>query len=243
MGNWSPALPPITASAWLGPVLFALIAGAAILCARLHRRGVRVGDTRKIFHFVVFSAATVLAATLGTPGVNLLGGITAGIVGFALLRGDGHAFYEALARPEDRPRRSLLILLPFLATAAGGIIALALFERFAVVGFAVGGFGDAVAEPIGIRYGRHRYRVPRLGGAPSSTRSVEGSAAVFAASSIAAAIALSILGPSASVAIGVVPAALLIGAAAAIVEAISPHGLDNLTIQITAAATAYGLAG
>ena len=49
---------------------------------------------------------SALQATLGLPAVTLFGSIVSGIVLYAVWRGDGFAFYEALARPSDAPRNA-----------------------------------------------------------------------------------------------------------------------------------------
>lgn len=236
MNGWSPELPPLSTALWLGPVAAAVVLASGYLCGWLRvRRGVRAGDTRKIFHFVIFTAAAILAITTGVAGANLLGGLTAIYIGWILWLGDGHLLYEGLARPTDRPRRSLYIVLPFAATAAGGILSILLFGRFAALGYAVTGCGDALAEPIGIRFGRHRYRVPGLGVGVASDRSVEGSAAVFAASLVAALAVLSLPEFLAADPWGRrLAVAAAVAAASTAVEAVSHHGLDNLTIQLAA---------
>jgi phytol kinase len=71
------------------------------------------------------------------------------------------------------------------------------------------------------------------------TRSLEGSAGVFLVSWAGAFIALQI---AAVPWLPAIPIALAAAGAAALVEAVSSHGLDNLTVQITAAAVAYGCA-
>jgi phytol kinase len=134
----------------------------------------------------------------------------------ALLRGDGSLLYEALAREEDR-------------------------RPYAATGFAVAGWGDAVGEPIGSRFGKRRYRVPGLGGV-TATRSLEGSLAVFAASFIAAALSLAWLGWGGTARHPIVIDACLVALAATVIEALTHHGLDNLTVQLGAAAVAWGLA-
>jgi phytol kinase len=101
------------------------------------------------------------------------------------------------------------------------------------------GWGDAVGEPVGARFGRHRYRVPSLGGVRAE-RSFEGSAAVLAVSAAACVVALLALGfPPASA----LRAGLLGGFAGAAVEAVSHHGLDNLTMQLAASAAAWAVLG
>jgi phytol kinase len=237
---WNASLPAAATSLWLAPALALLTLGTGLLAGWLKlRKGFRTGDTRKLFHFVVFTSAALLRLWIGIEAVNLLGGIVALQVGAALLQGGGSLLYEGLAREEDSPRRSLHIALPFLATAAGGVASASLFGPFAAVGFAVAGWGDAVGEPIGSRFGKHRFRVPGIGGV-KATRSVEGSLAVFAASWAAAAIALVWLGRG-EAPLAMVAGALIVALAAAALEAITHHGLDNFTVQVGASAAAWAL--
>lgn len=239
---WLPTLPPWQTTLWLAPAVACVILAAAWLAARLKSHGVRTGDTRKVFHFCIFTLAAVLSGSLGFDAVNLLGGMTALAVLAALRRGAGNPFYEALARESDAPHRSLYVLLPLLATALGGITSAVLFGSAATVGMAVAGFADAVAEPIGIRWGRHRYRVPTFPGSPPATRSLEGSAAVFAAAMLAAFLALRLRIEGASCdQLRLVGAAAAIALVSAVVEAFSHHGLDNLTLQVAASGAAWGL--
>jgi len=221
----------------LGPPLALLAAGCAAGVAWLRaRRGVRTPYTRKIFHFAIFTSAGLLQLAHGLPAVVLFGAITALVVLYAVWRGPGFAFYEALARPSDEPRRTFFILVPLLTTAAGGVLSNLLFGPvFAPIGYLVGGWGDAVGEPVGTRWGRHRYRVPSLAGV-AATRSLEGSAAVFAIGAAAAALATLALGVPAGTAAAV---GLACGAGGALVEAVSSHGLDNLTVQLVAAGVAW----
>jgi len=171
--------------------------------------------------------------------VMLFGGLTALVVLYAVWRGDRFPFYEAMARPTDAPRRTLFILIPLATTAVGGLLSNLLFGPFALVGYLVGGWGDAVGEPVGAAFGRHRYRVPSLGGV-AATRSLEGSAAVLLVGVAAAGFGLLPGGWSPG---AVTLAAVACGLAGALVESVSHHGLDNLTIQIAAAGVAWMLLG
>lgn len=193
--------------------------------------------TRKVFHFLIFTAAGVVHVLWGRPAVTLFGSLVALWVLYAVWRGDGHAFYEAMARPTDQPHRSLFIVVPLVTTALGGVTANLLFPEMAYVGYMVCGWGDAVAEPVGTRWGRHRYTVPSLAGVPA-TRSLEGSAAVLSIGGLAAAAALALAGlpPGEAALVG-----LACGVGGAAVEAISNHGLDNFTVQVAAAAVAAWL--
>ncbi|MBI4606323.1 MAG: hypothetical protein HY721_30530 [Planctomycetes bacterium] len=242
---WTPRLPPLETAAWLAPALAALVLAAGFASGWLKvRRGLRTGDTRKLFHLAIFAAAAVLGRSpLGFEAVNLLGGVMTVYLAWVLAASEGSLLYEGIAREADAPRRSLHIALPFLATAAGGIAAVSLFGPHAVVGFAVTGVADAIAEPIGIRWGRHRYRVPTFGRGVVSHRSLEGSAAVLAASFAAALAVLAALPPELRGGPARIAAtAAAVAATAALVEAVSPHGLDNLTLQVAASGVAWGMA-
>src|SRR5262245_44491029 len=97
-------------------------------------------------------------------------------------------------------------------------------------------WGDALAALVGRRWGRHRYRLGASG------RSWEGSAAMFAVSMIVVFLALTFLpgsrlSPHApSIGAGSALLAALLGAgAAALAEAASPCGTDNLSVPLVAA--------
>ena len=228
-----------------GTAVPALVAGllwgvlSALVAARAHTGGLRTAYTRKIYHFLIFTVAGAIHLWLGPSGVAAYGAGVTIVVLFGVWRGAGHEFYEALARPSDEPRRTFFILVPLATTALGGVLANLLVPAFAHVGYLVCGWGDAVGEPVGARWGRHRYSVPGLAGVPA-TRSLEGSAAVFAVGALAASVGLLLSDVPLMQALG---AAVIIGAAGAAVEAFSNHGLDNLTVQLAAAVTAALLLG
>jgi len=200
------------------------------LAGWLKRRGLKTGYTRKIFHFLTFFSVVVLHQLWGTPVVCLFGGMTSLVILYAVLRGPGHLLYEAMAREQDAPRRTHFIVVPYAATLVGGLATNILFGPFAVVGYLTTGLGDAVGEPVGTRFGRHRYRVPSVRGVPA-VRSLEGSAAVLVFSVGAVLVGVWVapelqLGPRWWL---TVPG---LGLVCAAVEALSPHGWDNATLQI-----------
>ncbi|WP_224999299.1 hypothetical protein [Cesiribacter sp. SM1] len=232
--------------AWPSAALWAFLLPAALLYGmaaawlagwlRVQKEW-RVGYTRKLFHFLIFTAAGVLQLVWGLPVVVVFGTAISLLVLWAVYKGAQSPFYLALARPSDAPQEKLFILIPLLTTAAGGVLANIFFAQWAAIGYLVGGWGDAVGEPVGSRWGKHRYKVPSMAGV-TATRSFEGSAAVFFVSAVVAFIGLQAQGLPAETALFY---ALLIAGAATGIEAISTHGLDNLTIQLAAAGTAYWL--
>lgn len=236
---------PETAAA-VGPAALAWTALAFSLVGGLkRRRGWRTGDTRKLFHFLIFGGAALVQRAAGFSGACTYGAAVSLVILFAILRGEGDAWFEAVARESDAPHRTWYVVVPWFATALGGLASNLLFPRHALFGYLAVGLADAVAEPIGIRFGRHRYRLP-LPGKVRSWRSLEGSAAVFVAAFVAGALALALMesGPSPATApAGLATAGLLAAFAAttALVEAAAPHGWDNLLIQVATSATARAL--
>ncbi|MFP3948945.1 MAG: hypothetical protein ACLFWG_09470 [Longimicrobiales bacterium] len=214
-------------------LLFGLAAGIAAVRARTGP-GLRVPDTRKIFHFLVFSGALGVHLLWGAPGTAVYGSVIAGMVFVSVLRGVDDPLFESLARPTDAPRRGTFVVVPLLATAVGGVASNLFWGDFATVGYLVAGWGDAIAEPVGTRWGKHRYRVPSFGGV-SAERSLAGSAAVLVAGWLGAAAALSLLGIQGWRVVGVAAVCAVVATA---LEAVSHHGLDNLTLQVAASWTA-----
>jgi phytol kinase len=119
---------------------------------------------------------------------------------------------------------SFVILLACLWDRGGGRAA-------AAAGILAMAWGDAAAALIGIRWGRHRYRVG------SGFRSLEGSAAMFAFT-LAAVAAAGLL-----VARSPYPVAwiALSAALATVLEAGSRRGLDNLLVPLGTAFFVWGM--
>jgi len=231
-------VPDVATIVWWGPPLLLYGVAASRFAGWLRcGLGVQTSYTRKVFHFLIFAMAGAIHVWRGLPAVALFGGLTSLLVLHAVWRGSGFPFYEAMARDTDRPRRSLFILVPLATTALGGLTSNLLFPQFAFVGYLVCGWGDALGEPVGARWGRHDYRVPSLAGVRAH-RTLEGSVAVCLGGAVAASAGLMATGLS-------VPTAVVGGVACglggALVEAVSNHGLDNLTIQVAASAMAFVL--
>jgi phytol kinase len=86
----------------------------------------------------------------------------------------------------------------------------------------INGFGDGLAEPIGIRFGKHKYETRALFTKRKYTRSLEGSACVFIAGLLA------VILFSSSFSTGQFILALLaIPILMTLAEAFSPHSWDN----------------
>jgi phytol kinase len=92
-------------------------------------------------------------------------------------------------------------------------------------------WGDAMAAILGRQYGQINYQV--LG----NTRSVEGSVSMFLFSLVSTFLALWLLPPSSGwSSLGI---AFVVALAATLIEAVSPWGLDNLTIPAVSGLVLY----
>jgi phytol kinase len=197
----------------------------------LKQKGVKTSYTRKVFHFLIFITVTILQLVFGTPIVCLFGGMCTFVILFAVWQGKNNVLYEAIAREKDEPHRTLFIVIPYLTTLLGGLISNILFGKLAIAGYLVSGLGDAIGEPIGALFGKHQYRVPSLLSVPA-TRSWEGSLAVFFMSFIAISLASVSLNQFNLYSLDFFKN-IAIAFACAVAEALSPHGLDNITMQFT----------
>ena len=188
----------------------------------------RTGYTRKVFHVLIFVSAVVVQAFGGFAAVCVFGLMVSVVVGLAVLRGPNDRLYEALAREQDGPHRTYYIVVPYFATLIGGLASNIFFGPLAVVGYLVGGLGDAAGEPVGTRWGRHRYS--SSGSKATATKTFEGSFAVLAASVVALLISVAI-SPDLRFDLRAAIALPGIAIVCALVEAFSPRGWDNVPMQ------------
>ena len=189
----------------------------------------KTGYTRKVFHFFIFISAFFYQKYQGLPGVFILGWSVTIVLIYACLKGTGDLLYEALAREKDAPHRTKYIVYSYLATFFGGVLSNLLFGKMAIFGYAITGFADAIAEPIGTRFGKHQYRVFSFDKNKISYRSLEGSAAVF----VAAFIAVLLITYFNTNFVVFIPTLLFVSLLCTLVEAFSPSGFDNMLLQLT----------
>jgi len=219
-------------------LLLSTLLGVACGHLKLHR-GVATNYTRKLFHFGIFTTAMVLQAGWGLGAVNAYAVGCVMVILYGVARGRGNPIFEGMARERDEPHRAFFVVVPLITTALGGLTSNWIAGDFALVGYLVTGWGDAIGEPAGRRYGRHPYRVLSLRKV-ACTRTVEGSLAVglaaFLASTLALALVFHVPVPDA-MGRGAIIAVLTIA-----VEAVSPHGSDNFTTMVAASGAAAWIA-
>ena len=95
------------------------------------------------------------------------------------------------------------------------------FSYIGALGILIMGYGDGFAAIIGVKYGKHKFKV--LG----NNKSFEGSLAMFLFSFIVALSILFIFNP-----VNMILYSLILAVVATILELFSPYGFDNLTVPL-----------
>jgi phytol kinase len=175
------------------------------------RKAVKVNYTRKINHFTLLFVPFLLSFVFGSDTssnmevnfametIHLLTDRTLGL-GFlffivllkpvrnrvATLR----TAFSSINRPEDEPYTLFWMASQTAANYAAAIpvtLYLGLIGRpeLILIIILIHGIGDGLAEPIGIRFGKHKYETSGFFVKRKYVRSVEGSACVFISSIIA----------------------------------------------------------
>jgi phytol kinase len=219
---------------WLRVVGFVtLVVAVWELAGRLKLAGwCRAGDARKLNHVTALAGGAVTFGWLPEP-VGRASCYAGMAVAFGLLlvmcafrnRPVFRTMFAGYARKSDAPHEAFHVWFSWLVSIAGLVAIDRTFGDLTITRTAglVLGLADGVAEPVGVRWGRRRYRVPSLT-RTVEYRSLEGSAAVFVATFL---VILSTRSPA-------LPGlALVVAIAVTVAEAASPHGLDNLTIPLT----------
>src|SRR5688500_13767304 len=198
---------------------------AAHLKTQVH---VRTGYSRNLFHVLIVISAVFVHALGGFWAVCVFGAMVSLVVGYAVSRGRGNRFYQALARKQDGPNRTYYVVIPYFATLIGGMASNLFFGPLAVMGYLVAGLGEAAGEPVGVRRGKHPYTI-NSGGA-KITKTYEGSLAVLAASVVALLIGVAI-SPQLQFDLRALVVLPVIAIICTLVEAFSPRGWDNVPMQ------------
>lgn len=228
----------MNASFWVGETAKLIGLGVvAYLCGCLVRdRNVRVNYTRKVNFFAMFFVPKFVDTMLphGTSATDTILRNTFFLVSLGCFAQPvrvrlppAATMFLSYDRPEDRPHT-----LWWLTTqlVAGALVLLALSYEFKLHGISnsifipilIHGIGDGLAEPIGVRFGRHKYRVWALGSRRKYTRSLEGSAWVLVVGIIVVALfRASFTQPQFAMALLTVPPLM------ALAEASSPHTWDT----------------
>lgn len=106
------------------------------------------------------------------------------------------------------------------------------FSYIGALGVLIMGYGDGLAAIIGVKYGKHKFKV--LG----NEKSFEGSLAMFLFSFIVSVVILYTFNP-----INIIFFSLIIAIVSTALEAFSPYGFDNLTVPLGTSLFYYLLIG
>jgi phytol kinase len=148
--------------------------------------------SRKIYHFAMFGS-TVLSNNLFDYGFDYI--LTSALVSpFVLLVFSSpilarsatlRTMFLALDRPDDRPNTFFWLINQIVV---GNLVIVFLARQFTLAGISlallglpivINGVGDGLAEPVGVRFGAHKYNVKGFLSSKVYTRSLEGSSMVF----------------------------------------------------------------
>ena len=230
--------------------MIVLTATAWILGWLVINKGMRVNYTRKILRIQLLVLPIVLilyipyAPTTTTcliKGVILTGMFVTMCEPCRRRLPLAQTCFAALDRPEDRPH-TLLLLTTQSAACMLIIVATASWlgrynaERLILIGVLLDGLGDALAEPVGIAFGRCKYRTRSLFSGIRQWRTLEGSACVF----LSAIFALFLVQNEFS-SIGFVIALLVVPPLVTLAEAWSPHTWDGPFLYLTSASASVGV--
>ena len=159
----------------------------------VYYKGIKVNYTRKINHFALFFVPMFLDKFIPVkPSLELLiiGSIlaVAGLIIYIkpvrIKSNFIQRMFLSFDRPEDRPNTLLwlstqtafgfLVLIPFII-----LFYTSGYEYLIIIPILVNGIGDGLAEPIGVRFGKHKYQTYALFSKVKYERTLEGSACVF----------------------------------------------------------------
>ena len=199
-------------------------------------RGVRVNYTRKINHFALFFIPSLFDKffIVHDSPYTWIGELIFFLGSFAVFLKPVRSRIPIIAtafssfdRPEDRPYTLLWYVMQEITGYLVVMPAITIYEKYNILALLsipilVSVFGDGLAEPIGIKFGKHKYHVNALFVNRKYVRSIEGSSIVF----ISSILVVAFFHPFFT-SIQYLIAMLVLPIAMTLAEAYSPHTFDN----------------
>lgn len=196
----------------------------------------RVNYTRKINHFFVFFSPYLFKfifpyeESLKTQIIIALVGLSTLTIYLKPIRKKVTfvaTMFAAFDRPEDRPHTLKWLFTQYLATYLVAIPLWLIFDKLGhteaiPIIILINAIGDGLAEPVGITWGKNKYRVNALFTSKRYERSLQGSACVF----LVAILALLAYRDSFTT-LHFLRALIILPATATLAEAKSPHTWDS----------------
>lgn len=222
-------------------MMFLVAFGAGLL---VRYKNVKVNYTRKINHFFLFFIPALVDYYFQNNGpdtaVSLINEAIFTVASFMVfikpIRDRVPLLsiaFSSFDRPEDRPHT----LLWYTSQCVVGYMvmypAIILYDHYHMMALLniqilIGIFGDGLAEPIGIRFGRHKYTTHSIFFKKEYVRSLEGSLAIFIVGIIVLFVFRHLFDRiQFYIALATIPLAMTLA------EAISPHTWDDPLMIIT----------
>ena len=220
-------------------------------CGLLVRhKGIKVNYTRKIVHFSLFLIPAFLRSLFPYRDSleHFIIGCVIAVLALAIyirpIRENISiigTMYLSIDRPEDRPNTLWWLFTQVLAGYMIFVPAVIFFVQNGMAGLIwipllIICFGDGLAEPVGVRFGRHKYETYAFFSKKKYVRSLEGSACVFLASIVVVAFFHSSFTQGEFIAALFVMPVLM-----TLVEAFSPHTWDTPTLYLAGYGALYGI--
>ncbi len=157
------------------------------------RCNVLVNYTRKINHFAIFFLPILLWLLFDyeqTDGTRIISSLILLVALIPLVRpvrrrvGFFATCFRSIDRPEDRPKTIVWLMTQVVAGYLVVLPVMFLLDQFAaadliMIPVLTNAIGDGLAEPVGVRFGRHPYTTRAVFSTARYTRTVEGSACVY----------------------------------------------------------------
>ncbi|ETV99265.1 hypothetical protein H310_08006 [Aphanomyces invadans] len=198
----------------------------------------KVNYTRKLQHFAAYMVPLVIKSNYHGPLALGWGDFFTMLGFFVLIKPfrENMSFFmlqfNSLDRPEDRPHTLKWIIA---GNIAPGLFILLFFKwlfgeqgALTFIIIYITGIGDGLAEPVGIAWGKHKYKTAGCFSTRKYTRSWEGSACVFLSGMIFPAIQYADFGSFTQVLV----AMLVLPPTMAYAEATAPHTMDTPVLMI-----------
>lgn len=213
-------------------------------------KNIKVNYTRKIGHFSLFFIPVYLdrvffyQKTLDLIIISYLIFFTILLIYVKPMRERSYLIdlmFKSFDRPEDRPHTLLWLITQVVAGYMVIFPMIILFSYYdlrhlILIPILITGIGDGLAEPVGVRFGKHRYPVNALFTDKKYYRTLEGSACVFITSIvIIAAYHASFSLPQFIAALIFMPIVMTL------TEAFSPHTWDTPTLFLAGYLLLFGI--
>ena len=211
-------------------LLYFLIAATTMI---ILRRLLRIPDElfRKLLHYVLQASYLLFVGAFDAWWMSALLGLLIVALVYPILQWAGRfpGFSRFVnERKKGEFKSSLVLAFVMLAVCITVCWGLLGDKYFGVACMYAWGIGDGAAALVGKRFGKHKLKLPFV----DPHKSVEGSLAMFVSSAAAVLLVMLFHGHASPLACVIVP---LAGAgAAAIVEMMTPNGMDTVTCPVAA---------